>query len=95
MKQFDHIGSLRHIALYLSCNDFGISPEALKADTETEKDMAHDSLYEWLEKSFPDIGAYREADDLITRCYQTYEQAAFEKGMKYGANLMLGLMRCN
>ena len=92
MKRFDHIGSLRHVALYLSSGEFAICPETLKADTETEKDLAHDSLYEWLEKSFPDSGAYREADGLITSCYQAYEQAAFEKGMKYGANLMLGLM---
>ena len=92
MKQFNHIGSLRHIANYLIGEEFSTCLEWLKVDTETEKDEAHDELYKWLEKTF-NGEAYRDADGIISRCWQAYEQAAFEKGMKYGANIMIGLMQ--
>ena len=90
---FSHYGSLRHIACYLSHEEFAIDSEWLKIDTETEKSEAFDELHKWLKENYPDQGAYKNAADVISRCYEAYAQSAFEKGMKYGANLIMGLMQ--
>ena len=71
------------------------STEYYSGDSSKRLLKAEEAWNAWLEKSFPCIKSAKLADEaagvVIDLC-ESYEQAAFEKGMKAGARLTMELL---
>ena len=98
MTNQKNIASVRHIADYLK--DFELETELyavwLSKNAVAEIAEAEKVWDEYREKVFPNAKESREQinefDDVVIGVYRSREQAAFEKGMKAGARLMLELL---
>ena len=88
--------NVRVIAAFLK----DLSPEEANAefysgDTNAQLLKAEKAWDVWFEKSFPckkSAELANEVADVVIELCRAYEQAAFEKGMKAGARLMLELL---